>query len=185
MIHDAAEGLGLCDVPTPYKQALGLELFEELEYKLCRAVSRRLETRVSGCGEHALDPGQDSRVKVIDRSILVDETRALMPGTLGPHWDFLKDHKPLGLRGDQFLPWLGRESQSDLHTRGWAWGMLLHQMVRTLEAIMAAGRIEGADPSYSAAAVLPLTGPQSVYGVDINELPDHLAARVVELLNSV
>lgn len=185
MIHDAAEGLGLCDVPTPYKQALGLELFERLEGNLCSAVSRRLESLIEGCPKHALDPGQDGRVKVIDRSILVDETRALMKGPLGPHWDFLKDHKPLGLRSDQFLPWLGREAQSDLHTRGWAWGMLLHKMVYARRGIMAISRIGGAEYDFSISAGLALAGSTEVYGLDIEGLPEHLADRVKMLLRLV
>lgn len=182
MIHDAAEGLGLCDIPTPYKQAIGLEVIEELEYTLCRAVACRLVYEIDGAGPAEFEPDHDGRIKTIDRSILVDETRALMPGPLGPHWDFLREHRALGLSSDQYIAWLNNGAEVDLHTQGWAWAMMLHGLVRRLGRIR---RIESSGTAQSPACssdLGPLTDEDC--GIDPEQLPAHLGCRVWSLLRS-
>lgn len=84
LLHDAAEGLGLVDLPRPVKRAI--PLYRAVEDRVMEAVCKRFD----------LDPVCPAEVQAADTRILRDERAALKTPPPLP-WMSLENVDPLGV----------------------------------------------------------------------------------------
>lgn len=84
LLHDAAEGLGMVDLPRPVKRAI--PLYRAVEDRVMEAVCKRFD----------LDPVCPAEVKAADTRILSDE-RAALKGPPPLPWVSLENVEPLGV----------------------------------------------------------------------------------------